>query len=72
MRDIILPPHHLYIAQSCYRLSILYEELHQYDVALEYAQRALTIYGEKPQQNQKSIRKVQDIIDRLKNDLTIS
>jgi tetratricopeptide (TPR) repeat protein len=44
MCEIVLSSVYSYIGQSCYQLSVLYEEQGMYGSALEYAQRALIIY----------------------------
>jgi tetratricopeptide (TPR) repeat protein len=67
MREVSLPPHHPYIAQSCYRLGILYEEQGQYKSALEYSERALVIYEKNSVNNAMLIQEVQTIIKRLHN-----
>ncbi|CAF1167264.1 unnamed protein product [Rotaria sordida] len=71
MRETTLPPYHPYIGQSCYQLSVLCEEQSQYDLALEYAYRALTIYEKKPSNNHKMICDVQNIIKRLHNESNV-
>ena len=70
MRETALP-HHPYIGQSCYRLSVIYEEQNQYGLGVEYAQRALAIYEKHPQDNSTSIEEVQNMIERLQRKSTI-
>jgi tetratricopeptide (TPR) repeat protein len=70
MRELSLPPQHPYIAQSCYRLGIIYEEQGQYKSALEYSERALIIYEKDPVNNATHISEVQVVIKRLHEKLT--
>jgi tetratricopeptide (TPR) repeat protein len=67
MCETILPNNHLRIAQSCYQMSVFYKEQHQYDLALQFAERTLSIYEKKLSEGHKLIRQVQDIIESLKD-----
>ncbi len=71
MRETTLPSNHPHIAESCYQLGIFYKEQGQCDLALAFAQRALSIYEKKFPQGHKLIYQVQDITESLRNDLTM-
>ncbi len=64
------PSNHPHIAQSYYQISIFYKEQYQYDLALQFVQRAFLIYEKKLLQGHKLMCHVQNLIEYLRDNLT--
>jgi len=57
--------YHPYTARICYELALLYEEDNDYNVALEYAQRALHIRQARGSFNKVELKQSIELVERL-------
>jgi tetratricopeptide (TPR) repeat protein len=66
MRESLLADDHPYVARTCYELSILYDKhINDYNMALDYAKRALRIRKAKLPRNHNELKKSIELVEYL-------
>jgi tetratricopeptide (TPR) repeat protein len=71
-REWLLPKDHPDIACTCYELSLIHESLHEYECALDYANKSLQIRSIKLPHYHSDLKRSVELVERLQRQQQIS